>query len=121
MSHPRPALNAGTLLRHLGAEFARLADIADAVQSGAAGLVQRPPQDMPSAKFLMVELQALDSLSQVLGDLQRLADAAASSHCGRCRADPDFLRRHLLLQSLADRLIAGPDHDDGHDPAAFLL
>lgn len=121
MTGPAPAFDAGTLLRHLACELARLADTADAIQHGASCLAQHRTAEAEAAEFPMIQLQALDSLSQVLRDLQRLTHAAAETRLARCRADPAFVRRSVLLQSLAERLIAGPGHDDGHDPAAFLL
>lgn len=113
------AFDTAVLLRHLACELGRLADTADAAQHAAAALIHA--ESPHGAEEFMVGLQAMDALSQVLRDLQRLAGAAAESRVGRSAADPAFIRRSLLLQSLADRLIAGPDHGGGQDPAAFLL
>lgn len=121
MTRSEALIDCATLLRHLSCEFSRLADTADAVQQGAAQMASLQPQAGEHGEWLMVRLQALDSLAQVLRDLQRLASAAAVTPLGCCCTDPAFVRRNILLQSLAERLIAGPGHDDGHDGTAFLL
>lgn len=115
MTDPRD-FDIATLLRHLGCELARLAETAD--QHAAAALA-RASGGLGTEE--LVALQTMDALTQVLRDLQRLANAAAASPLGRHPADAGFIRRNLLLQSLAGRLVHGPGHDRGHDPQGFLL
>lgn len=117
MTGPPRDFDCGLLLRHLACELERLADSADRLQEAAAAATGA--EGTSRVEDLVMRLQAMDALSQVLRDLQRLAGAASASRFGRCRIEPDFVRRHLLLRSLAERLVTGTDHD--HDGAAFLL
>ena len=120
MSSRGETLEGSTLLRNLAHELGRLAESSDQAQ--------RPPPDTGAAtadiervRHFMMQVQTLDSLSQALRDLQRLASAAADTCNARHALDAEFIRGHVVLQSLADRLILGPQQGEAAHPAGFLL
>ena len=118
MSSTRRRLDGSTFLRNLADEIGRLADISDQAQRPAGGGHANTP-DMERVRHFMFQVQTLDTLSQNLRDLQRLAGAAADACDPRHAVDADFVRSHVVLQSLADRLINGADQPA--EPTCFLL
>lgn len=118
MSDGGSKLDGSRFLRNLADELGRLADISDQAQRPASG-ADANTRDMERVRHFMLQVQRLDTLSQNLRDLQRLASAGAKACDPRHPANVEFIRRNVVLQSLADRLITGPDQPA--EAASFLL